>query len=230
MAKILIADDDQTVIDVVVQILGNAGFTLETAPDGSTARQLVLQFGYDAILLDWQMPGVTGIEILKEYRAKGGKAPVLMLTGLTEIERKETGFDSGADDYLTKPFHPKELLLRVKALLRRPGNEFQEVLQHDGVELDPNTKQVRVDGNIIMLAGIEFALIEFLMRHPNVVFSPEALLERVWKSDVEVAPAAVKVCVNRIRSKLNLTKDRLIKNIHGQGYILESRSAHDKPD
>ena len=221
MSKVLIADDDPTVVGVVVDLLQAAGLSVESACNGSAARQLILDFAYDLIILDWQMPGVTGLEILREYRAQGGKIPVLMLTGLTSIERKEAGFETGADDYLTKPFHPKELLMRVKALLRRPHTEYQERLQHNNIQLDPNTKTVTKGNEVIDMAASEFALLEFLMRHPNVVFSPDALIDRVWKSDAEVGPSTVKVCVNRIRVKLNLPKDQVLKNVYGQGYMLE---------
>jgi DNA-binding response OmpR family regulator len=146
-----------------------------------------------------------------------------MLTGRSSISDKERGFDVGADDYLTKPFNLKELGLRVNALLRRPRTVNADVLEVRDIVLDPGKYRVTKSGIDLSLLPKEFALLQFFMRNRNIVFSAEALLERVWQSDSEAKPKAVSACIHRLRQKLeNDGESPLIKTVHGVGYKLES--------
>src|SRR5262249_34277288 len=175
------------------------------------------------LILDWQLPGMAGIDICKEFRSQGGMTPVLMLTGKSAISDKETGLDAGADDYLTKPFHMKELSARVRALFRRASRGTSNILTIGDLVLDPSNYRVTRDGVEIQLQKREFALLEFLMRNPNRVFSSEALLERVWVTDADVTPDAIRVYIMRLRKKVDEgAKASLIQTVHGVGYKLQT--------
>jgi DNA-binding response OmpR family regulator len=172
------------------------------------------------------MPGKTGVEICKEYRANGGIGVVIMLTGKTNISDKEEGLDAGADDYLTKPFHPRELSARLRALLRRPRAMKAEVFQAGDIVLEPKSCRVTKGGKEILLLPKEFALLEFLMRNPNEVFSADALLNKVWSKESENSPDTVRVHITKIRSKIDSPdQESLIKTVHRVGYKLHAPEA-----
>jgi DNA-binding response OmpR family regulator len=169
------------------------------------------------------LPELSGIELCRQYRSRGGTAPVLMLTGKGTISDKESGFDAGADDYLTKPFHMKELSMRLRALLRRATAFTGDVLRVKDIELEPSNHRATRNGADLNLLPKEFALLEFLMRHPNQVFSAEALLSRVWASETDTTVDAVSTCIKRLRKKID-SEDQpsLIRTVHGVGYKLQA--------
>src|SRR5262249_466480 len=158
---------------------------------------------YDMVVLDVNLPKLSGLDVCKQFRESGGSTPILMLTGKDAIDDKERGLDAGADDYLTKPFHLKELSASVRALLRRPNTFTGDVLRSGDLILETSTFRVSRDGEDIQLSQQEFALLEFLMRNANQVFSPEALLDRVWKSSSDVSPAAIRTHIKMLRKKLD---------------------------
>lgn len=178
---------------------------------------------YDLIILDWQLPGMTGVELCKNYRNRGGESPVMMLTARSSIDDREQGLDSGADDYLCKPFALKELSARVRALLRRSSKASSNVLELRDICLDPSSLRVTKAGKSVHLEPKEFALLEFFLRHPDTVFSADALLTRVWESDTEASPEAIRTYIRGLRKKLS-TKDEpsLITTVHGLGYKFNS--------
>jgi len=197
-------------------------YTIDVVNSGSEAIERLRFDKYDVLIFDWQLPDLTGIEICKRFRSKGGNTPVLMLTGKSEITDKETGLDAGADDYLTKPFHPRELSARVRALLRRSGELKQNILTCGDIELDPQGFKVTKGGKEITLLPKEFALLEFFLRHPNQVFSPEALLDRVWSAESEASPDTIRVHITKLRGKIETEgQPSPIKTIHRQGYKWE---------
>jgi DNA-binding response OmpR family regulator len=222
MAKLLIIEDDSNLADSVVDMLKAENHTVEHAANGADALALMAVSVFDLIVLDLGLPDKDGIEILRSYRHRGGEGKVIILTGRGKIEEKELGLDAGGDDYLTKPFHVKELAARVRALLRRPEGMYSNVLKTAEFELNAKTFTFTKGGVEIPLTKREFTLLEFLMRHPNQVFSPEAIIARVWQSDTEASTDAVKVYVNRLRNKLGNKMHAEIKTVYGVGYKLET--------
>lgn len=224
MAKILIVEDDEHLRSDIVDVLEFEKHTVEGVGDGKEADDRLKFYQYDLIILDWELPNLPGIEICRRYRATGGASPVLMLTGKDGISDKEMGLDSGADDYLTKPFHIKELTARVRALLRRPVTMTGTVLRIKNFSLDTNTKVLCRDSNEIQLSPKEYALMDFLMRHPDEVFSQEALLERVWSSESDASVFSVYTAVKTLRKKITADGEKcILATVHGLGYRLESK-------
>src|SRR4030095_16645344 len=207
MAKILVVEDDLEFSGVVQGWLTNEHHAVEVVHDGKVARDTLQVYEYDLVILDWQLPGLSGVEICQQFRSQGGVTPILMLTGKSAIAEKEAGLDAGSDDYLTKPFHMKELSARVRALLRRASGMTSNVLSAGKLVLDPSLYRVTVNGEEIHLQKREFALLEFLMRNPNKVFSAEALLERVWASETDATPFAIRTCMMRLRRKIESGTD-----------------------
>lgn len=222
MAKVLLVEDDPDFNEAIQRWLENELYTVESVMDGADADQRLKVYSYDLVVLDWELPGLSGLEVCKRYRAGGGKAPILMLTAKSAISEKEAGLDSGADDYLTKPFHMKELSARLRALLRRTGRFTETVLKARDIVLEPGLFSVTRDGQEIRLLPKEFALLEFFMRHPGEVFSADALLDRVWVSESDVTPDAVVTCIKRLRKKVDVeSQSSIIRTIHGVGYKLD---------
>ncbi len=222
MAKVLIVEDDVALGKMVRDWLLMEHHKVEIVTDGADAKEMLKVYDYDIVILDWELPHVSGIEILKEFRSRGKSTPVLVLTGRSAIDDKETGFDAGADDYLTKPFHGKELTARLRALLRRPEGYVGDLLKFGNLTLDHANYVVTKDGEEIRLLPKEFALLEFLMRNPNRVFAAEALLNRVWIAESEATVDALTTCIKRLRKKIDVAgQDSIIRTIHGVGYKLE---------
>lgn len=222
MAKILVIEDDHRLARVVEDWLNEDGYKVDLVDNGKDAQERLSSHSYDLLIVDWGLPDTTGISICKQYRENGGSAAILMLTGKGAVTDKEEGFDAGADDYLTKPFHPRELSARLRALLRRP-RELQENILHAGdLTLDPQGCRVTKAGKEIQLLPKEFALLEFLMRHPNQVFAADALLDKVWSKESENSPDTVRVHITKLRSKIDTEGEpSMIKTLHRIGYKLE---------
>ena len=226
MAKILVVEDNHELTEMIKTLLEFEHHQVETIQDGQEAAYALRINSFDMVILDWELPGKNGIDICHEFRSAGGATPVLILTGRREIEDKESGLDAGADDYLTKPFHPRELSARVRALLRRPKQTTDNILKIVDLELDPTKRTVkRADQNIDLLPK-EFALLEFFLRHKESVFSFEALLERVWQSDTEATTEAVRSTLKRLRRKIDSDPEKppLFNTVHGVGVILREPS------
>jgi DNA-binding response OmpR family regulator len=222
MSKILLVEDDTEMCGWLADWFKQENFVFESAHNGEDALQLMEQFEFDVIILDWGLPDISGIEVCRRYRSTGGEAPVLFLTGKGDIDDKEKGLDSGADDYLTKPFDVRELAARVRSLLRRPKQILPVELTVNGVALDLKTRVVREGTKNLRLMPKECALLEFLMRHPDTIYSSKALLDAVWRSDSDSSEDTVRTCMRTLRLKLQkLGRDDLIKTILGSGYIIE---------
>lgn len=222
MPKILLVEDDKPLAEKIRDWLEFSHHSIETAHDGNEARDRMRLCEYDLIILDWMLPDVTGIELLREFRGRRAATPILMLTGRDSIADKEEGLDSGADDYLTKPFDMRELTSRVNALIRRISSNYDPVLKTKSIALDTRSRQVTRNGEPVKLQPQEVALLEFLLRNPNDVFSVEALFTRVWPSDLEASPDTVRVCITRLRNKLDSEgKSSVIKTVHRVGYQID---------
>jgi len=222
MAKILLVEDDAALAEVTKFGLESQGHIVQVTADGSQALGNLRINKYDLVVLDWMMPAMTGIEVLETYRKNGGKTPILMLTAKARLDDKELGLDSGADDYLTKPFEHRELQARIRALLRRPTSMASIVLTVDDIALDPATCVVTKAGAEVKLRPKVYSLLEFLMRHPNQVFSAEAILERVWLDDAMVSTDTVRAHFKLLRKSLGLKEDALIRTVRNRGYMLKA--------
>lgn len=214
-------EDDEDLAVTISDMLQDERHTVDIIHDGLDAMEALKTRTYEVIVLDWDLPSKSGISILREFRATGGGTPVIMLTGKSEIEQKEQGLDSGADDYLTKPFHLKELAARVRSMLRRPTLTNTGALTWGKLVLEPTKFEVSRDGQQLRLLPRDFALLEFLMRHPTQIFSTQALLDNVWNYDSDATPEGLRVAVRRIRKVIDETDDleqSLIENIARVGY------------
>ena len=221
MAKILVADDHVSLSLSVSDFLKSLDHQIDLAHSADEARSMIGAFPYDLILLDWEFPDGAGLDIITAYRQGGGLTPILMLTGKSSIEDKEKGLDAGADDYLTKPFHIKELGARIRALLRRPPVLAAEELKVGDLVLNTNTRKVYLAGQEVKLQPMETTVLEFFMRNPGQPFSPEAIIQRVWESSTEVSLHAVYSCVKRLRQKLSQPgKESMMRTLRGSGYEL----------
>jgi OmpR-family two-component system manganese-sensing response regulator len=219
LSKVLLVEDDLEMSKNIKDWLSSERHVVDAVNSGNDARACLMCGEYDLLIVDWQLPGMSGIELIKEHRSRKGETPILMLTGKRSIDEKEEGLDAGADDYLTKPFHMRELMARVRALLRRPAQAIGNVLTAGDIVLNLSIYQATRAGKSIDLLKKEFALLELLMRYPGRAFSSEALLTRLWSADEDTSPEAVRQCVKRLREKL--CKDGSpspIKTVHGLGY------------
>jgi len=222
MAKILLVEDDPEYASSIELVLAEEKHTVEAVTNGPDGLDRLRFYDFDVAILDWNLPGLDGIDVCRQFRSSGGKTPIIMLTGKDTIIDKESGLDAGADDYLTKPFHPRELHARIRALLRRPADVTETVLRAGAIEMDLKNQTVTKNGQPVRLLPRELALLEFLMRHPNQLFSTDTLLNRVWSSEADVSAGSVKVYVNRLRSKIDTEgQPSLICNVHGMGYIFQ---------
>jgi two-component system, OmpR family, response regulator MprA len=222
--KILVVDDERAVRESLRRALELEGYEIELAADGQEALQRLEANGDgqpDAVILDVLMPVVDGLEVCRRIRRSGNRVPVLMLTARDEIENRVAGLDAGADDYVTKPFALEELVARVRALLRRTSVGEDELLRFADIELDPGTREVRRDGDLIELTRTEFALLELFMTNPRQVLTRSIIFERVWGYDFGFASNSLDVYIGYLRRKTEAgDKPRLIQTVRGVGYAL----------
>lgn len=223
MAKILLVDDDLKLAAAVAEALTIQGYIVEHVGDGDEALDRLKYCHYDLAVLDWMLPGTTGVDVCLRFRASGGNTPILMLTGKDRLSEKEQAFDAGADEYLTKPFHLRELMMRVKALLRRPPQLASKTVEIDYLKLDFNERTVTKNDVPVELTSAEYVLLELFMKNPGRLFSSDELRERVFSTDSMAGDEAVRQRILRLRKKIDLEgHESLIKTIKGVGYKLES--------
>ncbi|MBX9685756.1 MAG: response regulator transcription factor [Candidatus Obscuribacterales bacterium] len=222
MAKVLLVEDDSELAETLVSWLRMENFTVERVALGEDGLQLLENYKYDLVVLDWGLPNLSGLELLRKFRAAGGSTPVIFLTGKDDISSKELGLDTGADDYLTKPFDVRELGARIRSLLRRPGGLLPKKIAVGNLALDTETRKVLLNSGAVRLTNREFSVLEFLLRHQNQVFSARALMDAVWPSESEASEDTVRSCVKNLRRKITEGDDCVLKTIPGAGYIIES--------
>ena len=220
-AKILIIEDDAAVREMLSFTLKNSGFESLEAINGETALNIVKKYNIDLILLDWMLPGKAGIDISKSLRGsvETKDIPIIMLTAKSDESDKILGLESGADDYVTKPFSPKELVARIKALLRRAAPQADtKVVNCGALSLDPMTHKVK-DGDIYVdLGPTEFKLLHFFMTHPERVYSRSQLLDLVWGRNIYVEERTVDVHILRLRKSFKSESSKYIQTVRGSGY------------
>lgn len=219
--SILVVDDDPEIVSFIKRGLIYEGYGVDTAGDGTEALTKARDKEPDLVILDIMMPGIDGIEVSKRLR-QAGDVPILMLTAKGTVADRVDGLDSGADDYLVKPFAFDELLARVRALLRRRQPREGEVLRFSDLSLDTATREVKRGNEIIELTAQEFDLLELLIRHPRQVLIRDRIYERVWGYDFDGESNVIEVYVSYLRSKLEASgKPRLIHTVRGVGYVLK---------
>jgi two-component system, OmpR family, response regulator MprA len=220
--RVLIVEDDVDIADVLRRSLRNEGYEVRTSADGVEALDLAAGFLPDLVVLDLGLPGMDGVEVCRRLRSDGD-VPILMLTARAETEDRVTGLDSGADDYLVKPFERKELLARIRALLRRRPPRGSASLEVGDLCLNPDTREVRRGEREIELTNREFELLEFLMRNERLVVSRERLLDEVWGYDPMAATNTIDVFISNLRRKLEAGGEgRLLHTKRGAGYVLKA--------
>ncbi len=221
MITILIVDDDQKLLKMLRRTLAYEGFHVVTAADGHEALEQIRTHRPDVIVLDWLMPGLTGIQVTERLRAAHDETMILMLTARDAIEDRVEGLESGADDYLVKPFAPAELLARVHALLRRTTIDQESYLTYTDLTLDPKTRETRRGDRQFELTPTEFDLLHYLMRHPRQVLKRDQILEEVWGYDFGGDDNVLEVYVGYLRKKMEQADEpRLIQTVRGVGYVL----------
>ena len=220
MPTILIADDDHKITDMLRRTLIYEGYGVLTAADGKEALAQARAHHPDLVVLDWMMPGLSGLEVARRLRAAAGM-PILMLTARDAIDDRVAGLDGGADDYLVKPFAPAELLARLRSLLRRATDGGEKALRYADLVLDPTTRDIRRGDRAFTLSPKEFDLLSYLLRHPRQVLPRERILEEVWGYDFGGEDGVLDVYIGYLRAKTEAGGEpRLIQTMRGVGYVL----------
>ncbi len=229
-ARILVVEDESDLVTLLRYNLEREGFTVDAAGDGEEALLLIKEQAPDLVLLDWMIPLVSGIEVCRQIRRnpETRDIPIIILTARGEEGDRVRGLGAGADDYVTKPFSPRELIARVHAVLRRARPALEaDTLSFSDVTMDLKAHRVTRGGEPVELRPVEFRLLRFLLEHPGRVFSREQLLDAVWREDSFIEPRTVDVHIRRLRKALNRppSKCDMIRTVRSAGYALEGESA-----
>ncbi len=220
--RLLIAEDELDLAEALTIFFEKNQYTVDTVYDGATAFDYASTGEYDAVILDIMMPKLNGLQVLTRLRDKGISTPIMLLTAKGEKDDRVAGFNSGADDYLPKPFAPDELIARVRAMLRRAGDYKPAVLRFGDLELDCGNSTIQCKNKMERLSGREFQIMELFMRSPTVIFSAERIMERVWGWDAEAEISVVWVHISNLRKKLSAIGSSVVIRVsRGLGYSLE---------
>jgi len=230
MKRILIVEDDRDIVELVRYNLEQEGFQVSAVGDGSSGLAQIRKAPPDLLILDLMLPKFSGLEVCKTVRREPAlnRLPILMLTARGEESDRVIGLELGADDYVTKPFSPRELMARIKALLRRtadaPGGDAEKVIEVGQLIIDPGGYRVTRGGKPLPLSTLEFRLLYFLASHPGRVYTRDQLLDGVWGTDRFVTPRSVDACMRRLREKVETDAEnpRHLKTMRGAGYLFEN--------
>lgn len=224
--RILIVEDEPKVASFIRRALEEERYAVDVCSDGIQGRDLASEVNYDLIILDLMLPGLPGLDVLKELRSGRVKTPILILTARSEVDQRVNGLDAGADDYLTKPFAIEELLARARALLRRAGGKPSGIVQVDDLILNPVTHDVTRGGQRIDLTSKEYALLEYMMRNAGRVLTRTMIAEHVWNLDFDTFTNVIDVYIRYLRNKIDRGRTRgLIHTVRGSGYTLKATDA-----
>jgi DNA-binding response OmpR family regulator len=227
--RVLVIEDEQKMADLIKRGLEEEGMEVETAYEGDSGLNAGKTGNHDLIILDLGLPGRDGLDISREIRASGIKTPILILTAQDSTEMKVKGLDSGADDYLTKPFAFTEMLARIRALQRRTQSEDSTKLQIGDLSLNLINRRAARAGNEVQLTNKEFSLLEFFMRHPDEILSREILSEKVWEETFDTLTNVIDVYINYLRNKIDRHYEpKLIHTVRGVGYMFKTPAAPSK--
>lgn len=224
--KILIVDDEEAIREMISVALELAGFQWLEAENGQIAHSLIVDERPDLVLLDWMLPGVSGIELARRLKRDEatGEIPVIMLTAKSEEDNKIQGLDAGADDYITKPFSTRELISRINAVLRRTKGDHNKAILVEGLALDPVSHRITADERPVEMGPTEYRLLEFFMTHQDRAYSRAQLLDQVWGGNVYVEDRTVDVHIRRLRKALAPHKyDHLVQTVRGTGYRFSTK-------
>lgn len=219
--RLLVVEDEHKIANSIKKGLEQESYAVDVAFTGDEGLDLALTEDYDLILLDVLLPGINGIEICKNLREQQIHTPVLMLTAKGQVSDKVTGLDAGADDYLTKPFAFEELIARIRALARRPKGNIGTTLNLEDLTLNTTSYEVKRNEKLIQLTAKEYALLEYLLRHPNQVIKKEQIINHIWDYDADVLPNTVEVYIGYLRNKIDKpfpNSVALIQTVRGFGY------------
>jgi DNA-binding response OmpR family regulator len=224
MPKVLIIEDDQRLGSELKESLLASGFEADLVSDGSEGLHWLKEGSYAVAVVDWNLPGMSGVEICKNYRASGGKTPILMLTGNTESDAVVSGLQAGADDYVRKPGELRELLARLNSLMRRPTTYQSSEIQIGIVKIDTAKRGCWVNDVFLTMPRREFAILELLMHNPGHLYTAERIIEKAWPTGTDASPDVVRVHVTRLRQRLNaasVVAGAYLVNVYGEGYKFE---------
>ena len=225
--RLLLAEDEKELSNALVAVLKHSNYSVDAVYNGTDALAYASADNYDSIIMDIMMPGMTGLEVLREIRRKGNRVPVLLLTAKSELEDKVTGLDAGADDYLTKPFAMSELLARVRAMTRRLADTVpSDELCFGDVKLSRSSFELTGPKDSVRLGNKEFQLLEYMMQNPNMLISTERFMEKIWGYDSDAEINVVWVYISYVRKKLAAVGSAVtIRAARGSGYSLEYKDA-----
>ncbi len=220
-AKILLIEDDTKLAQFIEMELTCEGYQVNMAHNGLDGLTQARQIPPDLVILDWMMPGLTGVEICRRLRSTGSKVPIILVTARDEISDRVAGLDAGADDYVIKPFSIEELLARIRSNLRRTKDEDSDMLEFEDLSLNRRTREILRSGRSIELTVREFELLEYLMVHRQQVMTRDQILEKVWGYDFGGDSNVIEVYVRTLRQKLEVdNSSRLIQTVRGVGYVM----------
>ena len=223
--KIVIVDDDARIRDLLRRYLTQEGFEVIVAEDGKALNRILLRDTVDLIVLDLMMPGEDGLSVCRRLRAANDRTPIIMLTAKGEEDNKIQGLEVGADDYITKPFSPRELVARLKAVLRRAGPaDAESPIEIGGLLLDPISHRVTIDGTPAEMGPTEYRLLQFFMTHQERAYTRGQLLDQVWGGNVYVEERTVDVHIRRLRKALGEAYENLVQTVRGTGYRFSTKA------
>ena len=226
--RILLVEDEAAIREMLHMALERAGFEVAEAADAQQAQERLVEKVPDLILLDWMLPGTSGVDLARRWKKEAltRDVPIIMLTARSEEDDRVRGFDVGADDYVTKPFSPRELIARIRAVLRRAsGHGEEEALEVNGLVLDPVSHRVTINGRRIDVGPTEYRLLYFFMTHPERVYSRSQLLDHVWGGNVYIEERTIDVHIRRLRKALGGGgHDALVQTVRGSGYRFSTQT------
>ncbi|WIG61274.1 MAG: Two-component transcriptional response regulator, OmpR family [Ktedonobacterales bacterium] len=224
-AHILVVDDDRRITELLRRTLAYEGYSVEVARRGDEALRMAMERAPDLVVLDIMMPGLDGLEVCRRLRAAGNQMPILLLTARDSVPDRVLGLDTGADDYLVKPFESEEFLARARALLRRHNPDQPEVLRFADLELDTGTRIARRGAREFNLSTTEYELLQLFLRRPRQVVTRDIIMERVWGYDFEGESNVLDVYIGYLRNKMEAQSEpRLLHTVRGAGYVLREKS------